>query len=206
MCGATEQQTDIANEQQQFYSNAIQQQQQAWGDDQEILSAMKNVYQPIFNAGPSQQGFSSQERAAMNTQVTEGTAQNYAAASKAVGEQLAAQGGGNVDIASGGAAQLKAQVAQSAAQEMSQEQNQITQADWQQGYNNWLNAAQGMSETAQLYNPLGYSGAATNAGSAAGTTANQIAQENNSWINAALGAAGSVGSAVVGENPGNIFG
>lgn len=206
MCGATQQQTDIANEQQQFYTNAIQQQQDAWGQDQDILSAMQSVYAPIFNKGPNQEGFSQQELNSMETGVTEGTANNYAQASKAVGENLAAEGGGNVDIASGGAAQLKAQVATSAAQTESQEQQQITQADWQQGYNEWLQAAQGMNSTAGFLNPIGYSGAATNSGSAASTTANQIAEENNSWVNAALGAAGSIGGAVVGENPGGVFG
>jgi hypothetical protein len=203
MCGATQQQKDIADQQQQFYTNAIQQQQEAWGDDQEILNAMKSIYGPIFAQGPSQEGYSPEEKASMNTSVIEGTAQNYAKASEAVGEQLAAQGGGNVYIPSGGAEQLKAQVTQSAAEEMSREQQQIVQGDYQQGYNQWLAAAQGMGNVAELYNPLGYSSAATNAGGAAGTTANQIAQENNSWLNAALGAAGAIGGGIAG-NP-NVF-
>jgi hypothetical protein len=123
-----------------------------------------------------------------------------------VGESLAAQGGGNETIGSGGAAQLKAETAQSAAGELSREQTQIKESDYQQGYNQWQAAAGGLESIAAGQNPLGYESAATGAGGAAGTTANQIAEQQNSWINAAIGAAGSIGGAVINQNPGGIFG
>jgi hypothetical protein len=110
-----------------------------------------------------------------------------------VNENLAAQGGGNELIGSGGAAQLKAETAQSAAGELSREQTQIKEADYEQGYKQWMNAGAGLESIAAGENPLGYEGAATSAGGAAGTTADQIAQQQNSWINAALGAAGAIG-------------
>jgi hypothetical protein len=205
MCGASDQQTDTYNEQQQFFQQMMQQQTQAWGEDQEVLAAIRGVSQPIFAAGPSQEGYSPEEKAAMETQVTEGTAQNYAKVATALGDQMAAAGGGNLAIPNGAADQIKAGVATSAAQEESREQSQITQNDWQQGYQNWLQAGQNMMGVAGQLNPVAYSGAATGAGSAASSTANQIAEESNSWINAAIGAAGAVGGGLIEANPKGIF-
>jgi len=205
MCGASDQQKDTYDEQQQFYQQMMEQQTQAWGEDQEVLAAIRGVSQPIFAAGPSQEGYSPEEKAAMETQVTEGTAQNYAKAARAVGDQLAAAGGGNLAIPNGAADQIKASVATSSAQEESREQSQITQNDWQQGYQNWLQAGQNMMGVAGQLNPVAYSGAATGAGSAASSTANQIAEESNSWINAAIGAAGAVGGGLIEANPKGIF-
>lgn len=206
MCGATSQQTTTYNEQQAFYQQAMQEQAAAYGEDQDILSQMQKVYSPIFTAGPSQEGFSPEEKAALQSGVTDTTAADYQQAQQAVGESMAAEGGGNIVIPNAAAASIKGQIATSAASQEAQQRNQITSADWQQGYQNWLNAASGMMGVSGQVNPLGYSEAATGAGSAAGTTANQIAQESNSWINAALGAAGAIGSGVIGENPGGIFG
>jgi hypothetical protein len=206
MCGASSQQTETYNEQQQFYQQAMEQQSEAWGQDQEILSAMKGVYGPIFAAGPSQEGFAPEEKAALNTQVTEGTAQSYKNASTAVNEKLATLGGGNLALPNGATAQIQAQVAEAAAQTESQQRSQITEADYNQGYQNWLQASTGLTGVSNALNPVAYSGAATSAGGQAANTANQIASENNSWINAALGAAGAIGTGVIGENPGGIFG
>lgn len=205
MCGASSQQNQVESEQNEFYQQAIQEQSQVYGEDQQILQYMSGIYEPILAKGPNQQGFSTTQLNSLNTTAVEGTAQNYSQAAKAVGEQTAAEGGGDTYLPSGGTAQLKGEVATAAAGQESSEENQIQQADYQQGYNEWQSAAQGLSTVAGDLNPVGYSGAATSAGSATSSTANQIAEENNSWINAALGAAGSVGGAVVGENPGGIF-
>lgn len=198
MCGASSQQTQIEQQQQQFMNEAMQQQATSWSQDQDILAQMKSVYAPIFAKGPSQEGFSPEEKAALNTQVTEGTAGDYAQAAQAVGQKLAAQGGGNIAIPSGASSAIQASIATSAAQTEAQQRLGITQASYAQGYQNWLNAASGMGETASMVNPVNFSGAATQAGKSAADTANQIAQENNSWINAAIGAAGNIGGAALG--------
>jgi hypothetical protein len=203
MCGATGAQTQLQTEQADFYQQAVQEQQQNYGQDQEILSALQNEYNPIFQAGPGQQGFSQAETANLNTQATEGTATNYNQADKALREQQAATG---VAAPTGAQEAQQATLASSAANTEATEKQQITQADYQQGYSEWQQAAAGLGGVASQLNPAGYSGAATGAGEAAGTTANQIASENNSWVNAALGAAGSIGTGVVSENPGGIFG
>lgn len=197
MCGATTQQRDLQEQQAAFYKQGTQQQSQVYGEDQEILQAMQKVYSPILTAGPNQEGYSDAEKTDLNTQATEGTATGYGHAAEALGENLAAAGGGNDFLPTGTDTQLKAGLLASGAKNLSDEQLQIKNADYEKGYQTWLNAGQMMGNTAGLLNPTGYSGAATGAGVAAGNTADQIASENNSWMNAAIGAASSLGSAAL---------
>lgn len=198
MCGASQQQTQIESEQEQFYQQATLEAKQAYGEDQQLLQQITKVYGPILAKGPNQEGFSAGETADLNAQAVEGTAQNYAGAARAVNENLAAQGGGDIPLTSGGEAELKSEVANASAQTQSQEENQIKEADYQQGYNEFNQAGQAISTASGQLSPTAYTGAATGAGSAAATTANEIAQENNSWINAAIGAAGAIGGGLAG--------
>jgi hypothetical protein len=202
MCGATSEQKELQRQQADFFREGIQQQKQVYGQDQEILKAMSSVYEPILQAGPNQHGFNDEQRNTLNTQVSEGTAQNYQHAADALGENVAAMGGGNDYLPTGADAQLKANLLSSAAQKQSSQQLEIKSADYAQGYDQWKQAGAGITNTAQLLNPTAFSGAATASGNAAGNTANQIAQENNSWVNAALGAAGAIGAGAMGNPAG----
>ena len=206
MCGATGAQTQIQNEQIAYYQQMQQMTAEQYAAQQAIYGPMAKQFQSIFNAGPNQEGFSQAEKDTLNSQAVEGTAENYQQAARAVNQQLAAQGGGNDYMPSGGNDQLKQEVANSAAGNESQQETQIKMADYQQGYNEWQAAGEGLQAIAAGDNPLGYANATTNSGSAVANTANQIAQEDNSWFNAVLGAAGSLGSAAISENPGDIFG
>lgn len=197
MCGSTGAQNTLQQEQIDAYKEAQRMTAQQYADQAAIYAPMAKQFQSIFALGPQQEGFSDAETNTLNASAVAGTATNYANAARAVNENLAAEGGGNELIGSGGAAQLKAQVAQAAAGEQSREQTQIKEAGYEQGYKQWLNAGQGLESIAAGENPLGYEGAATSAGGAAGTTAEQIASEQNSWINAAIGAAGSIGAGAV---------
>lgn len=187
----------------QEYNQAFAQQ---YANQGAIYAKVSSVLDPILNAGPSQTGFSEGEENNLNAQAVAGTAQNYNAAAKAVGEETAAEGGGNSPLPSGAQTQLKQQVAESAAQTESGEETQIQEQNYATGRQNFLNAEEGEMAIAAGENPLGYASAVTSSENAAGNEANQIAQENNSWYNAALGAAGQIGSAVVNQNPGDIFG
>jgi hypothetical protein len=198
MCGASPAQTQIQDEQLQAYTTAQQMTAQMYSAQQAIYAPMAKQFQSIFDKGPSQEGFSTEETNTLNAQAVQGTATNYSQAAKAVGEGMAAEGGGNDYTPSGGADQLKQEVANSAAGQESSQETQIKEADYNQGYAEWGAAAGGLDAIAAGDNPLGYEGAATSAGGAAGTTANQIAEEDNSWINAALGAAGAIGGAASG--------
>jgi hypothetical protein len=204
MCGANQQQQQISDAQQQMYQTLNSSYQTAFGQSQAITNALTAQFQPILAAGPGQQGFSAGENQSLNTSAAENIAQNYAAAQKATAQVLAARGGGNTLLPDSTSANLIAQNANLAAQQRSQAQNTITQANYAQGYQNWGQAANVLTSTAGLLNPNAYAGSATGAGTAAANTANQIAQANNSVWNAAIGALGSVGGAALG-NPSGIM-
>lgn len=191
MCGATNSQKTLQQEQMDFYQQAMDMTKEQYANQQAIWKPMSDQFQSIFSKGPSQEGFSPAQKDALTSQAVTGTATNFGNARKAVAEGLAAEGGDGVT--SGAAEQLKGNVATSAATNLSNQEMQIENADWEQGYNEWLNAGQGLEAIAAGENPTGFENSANSAGSAASTTAKDIAEEDNSWINAAIGAAGSIG-------------
>lgn len=198
MCGADQSQVNLEQQQAAFYTQATQEATQAYSEDQQLLGEITKVYEPILAKGPNQEGFSAGETADLNASAVQGTATNYAGAARAVNENLAAEGGGDNPLTTGGEAELKSEVADASAQTQSQEESQIKEADYNQGYNEFQQAGQAISTASGQLSPTAYSEAATGAGSAAATTANEIAQENNSWINAAIGAAGAIGGGLAG--------
>jgi hypothetical protein len=192
MCGATGAQTAIQSSQMQFMNQMMSEYGTVFGESQSILNSLSKTFEPILAAGPNQQGFSPAELASLETTATEGVGQNYANAAKALGEKQAAEGGGDAFIPSGAKSQLQEETATSAAQALSAEQEQITQANYATGRQNFYNAAGILGGTASELNPATFANATTNAGSAAGTTANQIAQENNSWMGMVGGVLGGI--------------
>jgi hypothetical protein len=200
MCGgASSDQTQINQEQMDFYKNLNTQYTQVFGQDQAITGALTSAFTPILNAGPTQAGFSLPETTALNTEATENVAQNYAAAQKATAQILAARGGGNTLLPSSVDANLLAQNTNLAAQQRSQAQNQITTDSYNQGRQNWLTAANVLGSTAGLLNPTGYAAAATNSGSAAADEANKITSQNNSVWNSVIGSLGNVAGLAAGS-------
>lgn len=198
MCGATQQQTDISNEQQQFYSQLSNEYSTIFGENQAIIGALTSAFTPILQAGPGQQGYSAAELQAQNTAASQNVATDYAQAATATAQQLAARGGGNTVLPSSVTANIQAQTANQAAAQRASALNTITQQNYATGRENWLQAANVLSGTAGLLNPTSYASTATTAGSAASTTANQIAQASYAPWGAAIGALGSVGGQAVG--------
>ncbi len=206
MSGPSSTQMELQQEQAQFYQEGMQESQTAFAEQQSLLKQMQAVYDPILAKGPNQEGFSTEEENTLNAQAVQGTATNYTEAAKGVNEQLDAEGGGNNPLPTGGATQLREEVAASAAGQESGEEEQIQQANYAQGYNEFEGATQALTTASGELSPTSYETAATSAGSAAEQTANQINQEQNSWITPVMGAVGAVGGQVVNENPGGIFG
>jgi hypothetical protein len=194
MC-ATGQQTDLSNEQTAFYGQLQQQDAQNFGEFQSIMPQLTGPLEKVISGGPSQQGFSQGELNSLNTTATEGVAQNYASASKALKENQAAEGGGNTYLPSGVNSQEQESLLSSSAQQQSSEQQQIQQAGYAQGNANFNAATSALEGEQGELNPNATAGEATSAGSAAGNTANQIAQENESWEAPLIGAVGSVAGA-----------
>jgi hypothetical protein len=205
MCGATSEQKELQREQMDFYKQGNERAATAFAEDQAILTQMQQIYAPILAKGPNQRGFSDEERNSLDAQTIDGTADNYARASRAVNEEMAAKGGGSA-MPTGAEIQLKQDVASSAAKEESRQQAQIIAADWAQGHKQFGEATDALMTASGHLNPTAYQNSATEAGGAASKTANDIAVASNSWVNAAIGAAGALGGAVVSENPGGIFG
>ena len=187
MGGPSDTQIELQKEQMDFYKTLQSEYQTVFGQNQAILKSLTSSFEPILKAGINQEGFSEAELNALNSAAVTGSGQAYSAAEKAVGNKLAAEGGGNTFIPSGAKEQIHEQLASSAAKNLGNQELGITEANYATGRQNYLEAANILGGVASQYNPTGYAGAATNAGSAAGTTANQIAQEQNSWLNAVIG-------------------
>jgi hypothetical protein len=198
MCGPTQAQTDLQESQAQFYSTLQQQDKQQYGEDQQILQQMQSVYQPILQQGADQYGYTEPEDQTLNTEAMEGVGTNYKSASTALREEQAAEGGGNDYLPSGVKRQQQEQVSTGAAGTLSQEQLQIKQAGFQHGYDKFTQATNALEGTAGLLNPNGAASVANTAGADEGTTASQIAQENESWMAPLAGAVGAIGGAATG--------
>ena len=194
--GASAQQTDIANSQQNFTNQLMSNYSQQFASQNAILGTLQNSLNPIVNAGPNQFGFSKAETNNLNSQALQGTGQQYANASKALGQQQAAQGGGNSYLPTGAQAQQQAGLAANAANQSSSQLMGIQQAGYQQGYNQYQSAIGQLGGVAGMYNPTGYAGEANTSGADAASTANQVAQLNNeaspwNFVGGILGGAAS---------------
>lgn len=198
--GATGDQTNLAANLQSFYNTLSTDYGQQFANQNSILSSLNNTLNPIIKAGPNQFGFSTGQTNTLNSQAIQGTGQQYANASKALRESQAAQGGGNTLLPSGVQSQQQSQLASASANQASSELLGIQNAGYQQGNQNFNNAVSGELGISSQYNPLGYAGSATSAGSAAGSELNTIQQENaaaSPW-GAIGGILGGIGGAALG--------
>ena len=196
--GASSQQTDLANSQQNFYNTMSANYSQQFANQNAILGTLQSSLNPIVQAGPDQFGFSKAETNNLNSQALQGTGQQYANASKSLGQQQAAQGGGNSYLPTGAQAQQQASLAAGAANQTSNQLMGVQQAGYQQGYNQYQSAVGQLGGVAGMYNPNGVASGANDAGGVANSEANQVAQMNNAaspWnlVGGILGGAASVG-------------
>lgn len=179
MCGPSDQQKQLASQQMTLSSQLASNYSQQFGQQSEVLNNLQNILTPIAEAGPDQQGFGSNELAALNTQSTEGVAGNYAKASQALNNNLAARGGGSEVLPSGASAALKGSLAASAANQESNQQLAITNANYNTGRQNWQAATGGLQTLANQYNPTGFASQATGANSSAFNQQMEDSQETS---------------------------
>lgn len=204
--GASAQQTDLANSQQNFYNQLSSNYSQQFQNQNAILGTLQKSLNPIVNAGPNQYGFSAAETNNLNSQALQGTGQQYANASKALGQQQAAQGGGNSYLPTGAQAQQQSSLAAGAANQASNQLMGVKQAGYQQGYNQYQSAVGQLGGVAGMYNPNGVASGANSAGGVANSEANQVTQLNNAaspW-NLVGGILGGAASAVTGGLTGDL--
>lgn len=197
ICGPSGQQETLAAGGASLSSLLSANYQQNFGAQSKVLSDLNNAYSPIVAAGPDQQGFGAQELAALHTQAGEGVGNNYAKASQALNNTLAARGGGNEVLPTGSEAQLKATLASSAANQLSNEELGITRANYATGRQNFEKATAGLHSLASQYNPEGYAGAATNANQNAFGEASKIQEMKNQKEAAIAGGITSLASSAL---------
>lgn len=197
-CGASSQQNQISQAQQSYYSTLTQQAGQVFGMASGIFNDLKSAFQPILDKGINQEGFSAAETQNLNNEVTNDVGAAYKKAADATNSELAAQGGGDVPIISSQQNQVRKDLAQSAASQEGSERQQIISNDYAQGRQNFAAAAGALSGATNVFGAsTGAAGAANQGGSDAASTANQISEQNNSWVNATIGALGSVAGATM---------
>jgi hypothetical protein len=177
--GASASQENLANQQAQYYSTLTNDYNTQFAQQSNILSSLNNTLSPIINAGPNQFGFSTAETNNLNSQAVQGTGQQYAAASQALKANQATAGGGNSYLPSGAQAAQQASLAAAGANQASNQLMGVQQAGYQQGYNQYQSALGEEQGVAGMYNPTGYAGQATGAGSSAFDSASQVQQMNN---------------------------
>lgn len=211
MCGATPEQKNLEAQQAQFYGDLSAHYDTVFGQTQGILQDLTANFQPIFDKGPNQKGFSPEEEAQLRSDAITGTQEGYRQATEALGERRAARGGDSI-IPSGQDSEIDAMLAANAENEKTTLNNNVTLADYDAGRQLWEKAAAGLGSTAGLLNPIGSAGVANEGGADASKTANDIAQASNSLWNAAIGgltgmagqALGSGGALTKGNGPCHI--
>ena len=167
-----------------------------YGEQQSALSDLNSMLNDL-RTGQTGQGFSAQELSALNTQANEGVAQNYAKAQQSLNNTLAARGGGNEYLPTGGEDQLRATLASNAAQTMSQQQLGITEANYAQGRQNFLNAISGQEKEITDLNPTQYGQLASNANAADFSQQKTIASQKQQEFGNILGTITGVASSFI---------
>ena len=193
MCGPSHQEEAIAGQQQSLSTLLSSDFSQRFDQQSEALQNLSNMLTPIAEAGPDQAGFGANELAALGTQVGEGVGANYAKASQALNTTLAARGGGSEVLPTGASAALKGTLASSAANELSRQQTQITEANYATGRQNWQQATAGLNALAGEFNPGQFSGQAQKGFEDAFGEANQIQQEKGQETASILGGVAALG-------------
>lgn len=188
----SQQQLELAGDQDQMYKTLLGQYKTQFANQSAILDSINKSAQPILAAGPSQYGYSAKEDAALRTQASEGTAAAYKSARQATGENLAAVGGGGTFLPSGTKAAIMSRVNTAAANQEAGQQLGITTSGYDIGRDQYNRAVGTLGGVAQQYDPLGYSSSAQSAGTKALDTETQFQNDRNAaqakWMGAIGGA------------------
>jgi hypothetical protein len=192
-CGATASQVAIGKSQQALMDQLTDQSKDIFGSSSTVFNDLLNTFAPTVAAGPNQRGFSATEKSSLDSSAITNTGEAYTHASRAAKEAEAAVGGGNTYLPGGADIGINTSVANEGAKQTASALNQIDQADFATGRQNYENAVKGIESAPSVFNPATEGGsAATNSGEAAAKTANDIATQDNSWVTAVTGALGGI--------------
>lgn len=196
--GPSQQEKDLAEQQAQFTQTLQQDYSQTFANNQEILSTLNSVLQPIVTAGPGQQGYSAEELSALNSQAINSNAEVARQTTQAVNAQENAEGGGTKFLPSGVNQQINAGIQTAAESNLANEELGITTSNYATGRQNWQNALAGEESVASGEAPLGYAGATTTSNQAAFGEADTVNTESQQLLQSILGAIPGVGPAIAG--------
>lgn len=178
MKGASQQQTDLANSQANFYNTMTKDYNTQFANQSAILSSLRNSLSPVLSGGINQYGFSTPEENALTSTAIQSNAQAARNVSQALRENQVAAGGGNVLLPTGAQEAQKGALAQQSADALSNSLLGIKQAGYQQGRQNYLSAVNALGGVASQYDPTAFAGQATGAGNAAFGSATEVNKEN----------------------------
>ena len=196
--GASQQQKNLAASQAKFYDTLTKDYGVMFQGSQEIIKSLKDSATAIFAKGIDQYGFSTPEDTAIRTQASDAIARNFASAQTALNENLASRGGGNTFLPSGATAQLETSLLGQEATTQAETSNQITQAGYSLGRQNYLSAANILGTAAGLDNPASILGGANTAGSNAFDSATKVSEANKAAAKVLGGIIGGAAGSFIG--------
>lgn len=180
MCGPSSSEKAISASSQSFASQLQQNYGTLFSQQQGVLNAINRSLSPILAAGPNQHGFSGALLSSLQTGAIDAAGAANRAAQQAARTYGAGQGGGGTSgITSGITKQIEAGIASQSANAEAAQQNQITQADFAQGNQNYWRAQGGMDALAAGYNPNATASETIGEQGQAFGQAHQINEENN---------------------------
>lgn len=154
MCGPTGAELTQQGNSATFASQLQANYGQLFGQQQGVLASLNKSLSPVLAAGPSQEGFSAPEKAALNTAAINGAGAANRSAQQAAANFGAGQGGGaGAGITSGITKQIQGSIASQSANALAGQQNNIVQQDYAQGNKNYWQAQGAMQQLGQQYNP-----------------------------------------------------
>lgn len=181
--------------QENFYNTLTQSYQKDYGNFEDLTKSLMDTIQPIINAGPDQYGFSKAEDSTLRSTAENSDAVAAQNAQIAANKQIVAANGGSSTVPTGAEEELKQQADVAAAQKLASDEQTISKAGYEKGYQTWQTAL-GQEDTALgLEDPTRYAGAATEGGNAATNAVNAATQADSGWmsmVGSALGGAASV--------------
>lgn len=207
MCGPSSQETALQSSSQNFASQLQNNYGQLFGQQQDVLGALRKSLSPTLSAGPSQHGFSAAELSSLQTGAVNRAGAANTAAQQAARTYGAGQGGGGTSgLTSDINKQIMSSIGSSAANALSGQLGAIDQADFAEGHSNYNTALGGMEALGQAYNPNGAQSGAIGENQNSFGQASQITTENNQMgqdiagvATALAGSAGSIAKAYKGE-------
>jgi hypothetical protein len=165
---------------------------QRFGEESAIFNQLRSSYAPLIAAGPGQQGFTSPVLAALNTQAINSSAVANRNAQQAVAN-FGAGRASDSGLKSGVQQQLEASVASNSANQLATAQNQITQANYTTGQQNYWRALGGIDSLAGKENSSATGNLASSQLSSSFGAATKVNDEINAQKAALAGGIASLG-------------